>query len=132
MNIVIDTNVLVSGIFWHGVPGQILDKWVNNKFELITSTMIIEEYADTLLEISKGKRGDLVQNWLLLITQYAHTVEIKKRFHLSADPDDDKFIECAVAGDAQYIISGDKHLLDLKAVFNIDIVTPRAFINLLT
>jgi uncharacterized protein len=129
VRIVLDTNVLVSGLFWTGIPSKILEYWINDHFELILSDEIYDEYTKTLFRISKGKKDDLVGKWLILFAEHSSFVTINKRVKLSADPDDDKFIECAIAGKAKYIVSGDSHLLDLKSILNIEIITPAVFLE---
>lgn len=131
MRIVLDTNVLISGIFWSGTPSKILDLWVNDKFQLLTTQPILEEYNNTLNRISKGKKDNLVNAWMLFIVENSVVVNIKKKFKLSADPDDDKFIDCAVSGNADFIVSGDAHLLDLKSVLNVKIIKPNIFFDIL-
>lgn len=129
VKIVLDTNVLVSGIFWSGIPFKILEYWMQNKFELIVSREILNEYQRTLGKISKGKNDTLVDHWMLLIAEHSNIINTKRRFRLSADPDDDKFIECAVAGSAKYIVSGDSHLLGIGTVLDIPIITPSEFLK---
>ncbi len=129
MKIVLDTNVIVSGIFWTGAPFKILEFWIQDRFELLITKDILKEYESTLLRISKGKTEQLVSHWLILIAENSHVIRIKRRFKLSKDPDDDKFIECAVAGNATYIVSGDAHLLDIGMVMDIPIITPSEFIR---
>ena len=131
VRIVLDTNVLISGIFWSGTPSKILDLWVNDKFQLLTTQPILEEYNNTLNRISKGKKDNLVNAWMLFIVENSVVVNIKKKFKLSADPDDDKFIDCAVSGNADFIVSGDAHLLDLKSVLNVKIIKPNIFFDIL-
>jgi putative PIN family toxin of toxin-antitoxin system len=132
VKIVLDTNVIVSGIFWTGIPFKILDYWIQNRFELLITEDILKEYERTLIKISKGKNDQLVNHWLILIAENSYVIRIKKRFRLSADPDDDKFLECAVTGKASYIISGDAHLLNVGMVMNIPIVTPSEFMRKIT
>jgi putative PIN family toxin of toxin-antitoxin system len=129
VKIVLDTNVLVSGIFWTGVPSRILSHWINDRFELLLTDNIFDEYTRTFLRISRGKEDDLVNRWLILFAENSTFITVKKRFNLSADPDDNKFIECAVSGNADYIVSGDSHLLDLKSILNTEVITPSAFLG---
>jgi putative PIN family toxin of toxin-antitoxin system len=129
VRVVLDTNVLVSGVFWKGLPFFILEQWISDSFILLLSEEIFIEYQNVLFRISRGKKDDLVNKWLLLIAESAQFVKVKKRFKLSRDPDDDKFIECAVSGNAQYIVSGDSDLLDLKSVLNVAIVSPSEFLR---
>jgi uncharacterized protein len=129
MKIVLDTNILVSGIFWTGVPSILLHHWINDRFELLLSDDIFDEYKRTLFRISKGQKDELVNKWLILFAENSHFVTVKKRFKLSLDPDDDKFIECAISGNAGFIVSGDSHLLDLKSILNTEVITPSAFLK---
>jgi len=131
VRIVLDNNVIVSGIFWKGVPSEILECWINKKFQLLTTEPIIEEYEKTLTRISKGKNERLVTSWIMFIIENGIVVNVRKKFQLSSDPDDDKFIDCAVSGNADLIVSGDSHLLDLKSVLDINIVKPKVFISIL-
>lgn len=121
MRVVLDTN------FWNGIPSKILENWIENKFQLLITEEILQEYQTTLLRISKGKRDELVNAWAMLIIQNSIVVNVQHRFKLSVDPDDDKFVDCAVSGNARYIVSGDSHLLDLKRVMNIKIVKANEF-----
>lgn len=131
MRIVLDTNVLISGIFWSGIPSKILDLWISDKFQLLTTQPILEEYNNTLSKVSKGKKESLVNAWMLFIVENGVVVNVRKKFKLSADPDDDKFIDCAVSGSADFIVSGDDHLLDLKSVLNVKIIKPNNFFEFL-
>ena len=74
MNVIIDTNVFISGIFWGGIPGKILDSWINDSFNLAVSPEIISDYERILTEITKSTKPELVAHWLLLIAQNAHIV----------------------------------------------------------
>jgi len=74
MRIVLDTNVLVSGIFWTGVPSIILHRWIHDQFELLLSDEIFDEYIRTLFRISKGKKDELVNKWLILFAEYSNFV----------------------------------------------------------
>lgn len=129
MKIVLDTNVLISGIFWNGTPFTILTHWINDRFKLLLTDEIFDEYSRILYRISKGKKDELVSKWLFLFAENSTFITVKKRFNLSPDPDDNKFIECAIAGKAKYIVSGDAHLLNLKTILNIDVITPSIFLK---
>ena len=132
MRIVLDTNVLLSGIFWSGTPYKILEYWIHDKYQILTTQPILEEYSNTLIRVSKGKKDSLVNAWMLFIVENGIVVNVRKKFNLSIDPDDDKFIDCAVSGGADFIVSGDAHLLDLKSVLNVKIIKPNIFFDLLT
>jgi uncharacterized protein len=129
VRIVLDTNILVSGIFWKGIPYKILECWIEDKFKLLITKEILDEYQKTLAKISKGKRDDIVNTWAMLIIENSIVVNVKHTFKLSIDPDDDKFIDCAVSGNAIYIVSGDSHLLNLKNVMSIEIIKANEFLE---
>ena len=131
MKAVIDTNIFVSGIFWGGTPYKILEAWISDKFELLVSDSILEEYFQTLKDLSAGRRDDLIDKWYMLISENATVIESKKRLHLCRDPKDDKFLDCAVSGNAQYVVSGDKDLLVLGSIFSTQIVKASSFYKLL-
>ena len=127
MRIVLDTNVLLSGIFWSGTPYKILEYWIHDKYQILTTQPILEEYSNTLIRVSEGKKDSLVNAWMLFIVENGIVVKVRKKFKLSVDPDDDKFIDCAVSGSADFIVTGDAHLLDLKSVLNVKIIKPNSF-----
>jgi hypothetical protein len=131
VRIVLDTNVLISGIFWSGTPSKILVSWINDKYKVLTTQPILEEYSNVLSRVSKGKKDSLVNAWTLFIVENGIVVNVRKKFKLSEDPDDDKFIDCAVSGSADFIVSGDDHLLNLKSILNVKIIKPNNFFEFL-
>lgn len=130
MRVVIDTNVLISGIFWGGIPFEILDLWVQYKIILLTSQAILSEYARVLQEYGlKRNRTNLAEAWLHFIVQYSHIIHTHRKFHVCRDVDDDMYLDCAVEGSAAYIVSGDKDLLILRDFMRVKIVSPNNFTN---
>jgi len=132
--IVPDTNVLVSATFWTGDSFKILDLVDKNKIKCILSKEIIEEYTKV---ISREKIIEKIENKNLIISKVIQRiltistiVEPKQQFKIVEDPDDNKFLETAVEGKANYIISQDKHLLKLKQFKEIKIITPKEFLKL--
>jgi len=132
IRVVIDTNILVSA---HIAPGRVIhkivDEWVECKFTLVLPKSVLEEAIEVL------KRKDInlekIEKLLNLISQKAVLVEPKTKIVVvRGDPEDNKFLECAVEGNAKYIISGDKHLLALKQYKNIQIIQARKFIDVLS
>jgi len=127
--VVIDTNVFVSS-FFGGIPRKIIDLWKNGKITLCLSQAIIEEYIDVLIRlgIDNSEINDLIklfaENYFSIFTAKTPKISVVKD-----DPDDNKFIECAVALDCKIIISGDKHLRSLKKYIDIKILSPREFID---
>ncbi|MEK6807483.1 MAG: putative toxin-antitoxin system toxin component, PIN family [Nanoarchaeota archaeon] len=133
MRAVLDTNIFISGIFWDGLPGKILTAAQNGEFELVTSLDCIYELHRVLIEFKDKICLDLVEFWTrfaisnsLVVLPQAHFLEVKD------DLDDNKFLDAAVAGKAQFIISGDRHLLNLKEFRGVKIVRPTEFIKVLS
>jgi len=132
MNVVIDTNVLVSGIFWGGTPLKIIRFWTNNHMKLVVSEEILNEYLRVIEKISDSTgHHDLYEYWSLIIPKMVKLVKVKKLFHLCRDPGDNKFLDCAISGKAKYLISGDRDLLVLRNIMQTQIITPRKFVDLL-
>lgn len=126
MRVVLDTNVFVSGIFWEGnFCSQIIDKWKRGSFELVSSTDIIEEFVKILKSFKIRMDDGMIKEWRNLIIGNSIIVDSSIRIDaVKEDSEDNKFIEAAVSGKADYIISQDKHLLKLKEYQNIKIISP--------
>lgn len=125
MRIVLDTNVLVSGIFWEGPPSKIITSWIRGNIKVFVTKKILKEYFEVLDRFDTSR--EIAKKWEMLILENVAVVEEKKRIKLSRDPHDDKFINCALAAKATYIISGDRDLLTLKEKSPIKIITPSEF-----
>ena len=130
MKVIIDTNVLVSGIFFTGPPSQILQSWKNGKIEIVISADILSEYREVCEELSLKYRGIEVEPILNLIAIHSELIEVPVSSELvCTDPADQKFIACAIAGNVELIISGDKQLLKANGYKGIKVLTPRLFIE---
>ena len=131
MRIVLDTNVFISGIFFNGPPSQILKAWKDKKIQIVFSKEILAEYQRVGEELS-SKYSEIDMTPIIdMLTIYGEVVETKD---LSAsvceDPDDDKFIECAISSKCKLIVSGDKHLLKISGFQKIEVLKPREFVDL--
>lgn len=129
MRVVIDTNVFISGIFWTGPPHQILMAWQQNQFKLAVTPAILEEYK-RVSDIIGKKYPNIDLNFIIeWVTQHA---ELFAAINLSKpifrDPDDDKFIACAIAADTKYIVTGDEDLLVLNETMDLEIIKPNTFV----
>jgi uncharacterized protein len=130
MRVVLDTNVFISGIHWSGPSEKILYSWTDNKFEVITSIEIIEEVIKTLTNFKIPLPTKDILLWIYILAGKSITAEPEEKLSIvKDDPDDNKFIEAAVAGNADYIITQDKHLLKIKEHKNIKIVKPEEFLQ---
>ncbi|MBY0377806.1 MAG: putative toxin-antitoxin system toxin component, PIN family [Gammaproteobacteria bacterium] len=130
MNMVLDTNVFVSGIFWSGAPSNILTLWQQQKIILCVNLDILEEYTRVGRLLAKKYPGVDIEPFLELVAVYGKIFpDLTLPLPVSRDPDDDKFIACAVSANAKVIVSGDKDLLDVGSYSDIDILSPRQFLN---
>ena len=131
LKVVIDTNVFISS-FFGGIPREIINYWKNGKITLCLSQKIIEEYIEVLNKLGLKDKNE-IQNLTKLFAESYNSIFTAKTPSLKVveeDPDDNKFIECAVALDSKIIISGDKHLKNIKKYIDIEIVSPKEFIEL--
>jgi putative PIN family toxin of toxin-antitoxin system len=132
--IVLDTNILVSAIIASGYSANILDRVRSGELTLITSSHLLEEFSDVIARprITRkypqvAERADDLVDFLRAFTELVQGTPGESQ--ISRDRDDDFVLACAVEGSADYIISGDPHLLDLKTHRNITILTPREFVE---
>lgn len=133
---VLDTNVIISGILKEdSVPGQLLKAFLEeNKFLLVTSMEILREIALVLrypkIQKIHGWSEERIETFHLrflevsLLTKGEIKVEVIKD-----DPEDNKFLSCALEGEADYIVTGDIHLKQLKEYKGVKILTPRSFLE---
>lgn len=128
MRVVLDANVVVSGIFWSGPPQEILRRWLEGRLTLVASGPILAEYRDVLRRMTGDQGAELFVKWNRLLTELSDVVEPRRISTVCRDPEDQKYLEAAVGGRAKALVSGDKDLLVLKAVEGIPILTPRAFL----
>lgn len=128
--VVVDTNVFVSS-FFGGNPRKIVDLWKSGQVTICLSKPIIDEYVEVLQRLGLQNERELGELLNLFARGFhvlfsANTPEL----HLvNEDPDDDKFIECAVALKADFVISGDKNLIAIQDYMSIRIVTPKEFLD---
>lgn len=131
MKVVIDTNIFVSS-FFGGNPRKIVDFWKKGKIILCLSKDILDEYVDVLQRIGL-KEEEEIEELLSLFAKGFNIVFTTKTPKIKAvkdDPDDDKFIECAVALKAEVIITGDKALKAINEYMGIKILTPQQFLKI--
>ena len=120
--IVVDTNIYISAIFWGGKPREIIDLGRDNRVHIFTSLEIENEIAEKLrakFRLNEEEINQILLDFSTLPVPVKVTTKIEV---IPDDPEDNKFIECAVISGANYIVSGDKHLLDLKEYSGIKIL----------
>ena len=127
MRVVLDTNVFISGIFWKGnFCSKIIEKWVAGKFQLVSSVDLLDEFMRTMKNFKIQIPEDMIVEWRELIIENSIMVQPDIMLKvIKEDPDDNKFLEAAMSGKADYIISQDKHLLKLKVYRQIRIINPK-------
>jgi len=131
VKVVIDTNIFVSS-FFGGNPKKIIDLWKNGKITLCLSSAILDEYIDVLRKIGLEDEYELEELLSLFSRGFniLFTTKTPKLNIIKNDPDDDKFIECAVALKANVIVSGDRKVLAVKEYMRIKILTPQQFLEI--
>ena len=127
MKIVIDTNVLISGVFFGGFPRKILSAVVSQKITACATAEIINESEEIVQEMINRKQGHINRAILSPLIQAMEIIEPVTHIGICRDPDDNKFLECAKDSHALYIVSGDKDLLVIEQFGNIQIVTAKDF-----
>lgn len=130
MKVVIDTNVLVSALLFGGTPGRLPGLWRCRRITPLVSQEIMAEYLKVLsypkFRLTEEETRYIVMQEIL--PWFETVVAPAGPPFVTADPADDKFIWCAMAGDAEYIISGDDHLLAC-ADSPVSVLTPAAFLE---
>ncbi len=128
--VVLDTNVFVSS-FFGGHPRAIVDLWKNGEITLCLSRPIIDEYVRVLRRLGLQDEREL-EELLALFARGFHVVFTARTPSLEVvpeDPDDNKFVECAVALKAKCVVSGDRRLAAVRDYMGIGIVSPRDFLQ---
>jgi putative PIN family toxin of toxin-antitoxin system len=130
VKVVIDTNVFVSSVFG-GLPRQVVELWFDGRLTLCLSEPIVMEYQRVLREIgavSEAEERALIEAFAsgegVLYTADPPAVE-----RVSSDPDDDKFLACALELEVECVASGDSDLLELESYMGIPIFTPRQLLE---
>lgn len=129
--VVIDSNVWISGLVFGGYPGRILELFIEGSILIVVSAELMSELRRKIIQ----KFPKFLPYLTLLessILNDAIVVNLgTKTVRISRDLDDDKFIETALIGKCDYVISGDKDLLSLKSYLDIRIISPSEFISIL-
>ena len=129
MRAVLDTNIFISAVLG-GRLGIIIDEWKAGKFKLIVTDGIAREYLDVI----NRPKFNIPQAEIIAVSDYllqlGEFVTPAEEIHIIvADPTDNKFLEAATAGQVNFIVSGDNHLLELKSFREIPIITAKEFIS---
>mgnify|MGYP001558988182 FL=1 len=127
--VVLDTNIFISAVFWEGKPYVLVKKAINQGIIVFISNYIIDEIRKVLVRdfnLEKQEIDDIVN----AVLYFTHLIEPKESVTvIKDDPKDDKILDCALACNADFIVSQDNHLLNLKSFRNIKIASPEEFLN---
>lgn len=130
MIVVLDTNIVASATYWRGKPAHCLEAWTLGKFDLAISHPILAEYEEVITRLAVRYPKKKPTDWLSAIEQAGHLFLPDTLPPVTADPDDEMLIECAVSARANFLVTGDKeHLLKLKEVAGIPIVDVADFLR---
>jgi len=128
-----DTNVLISGIFWRGSPRQVIHLARQGQVQVVTCQALLDELRGVLVRedkpfhLSEEEANRVIND----VVTYVHLVEPTRQITVCHDPDDNLVLACALAGQAEYIVTGDPDLLTLEEFEGMKIVTVREFLSTL-
>lgn len=123
MRLVVDTNVLVSGIFWGGIPHRLLSAWIAGEMEVCATPQVLEEYCEVIDRLAvRCDRQDLAKRWKSFLFEHLTLIEESRQYQGVRDPKDDKFISCALSAGASFLVSGDDDLLAIGKVESVKII----------
>ena len=137
MRLVLDTNVVASGLLWDGRPARLIDAAQANEVELFTSRVLLAELT-RILRRAKFTKAIAASGASLeeLVLGYAELAILVTPVPIPPtvldDPDDDHVLACALAGNAELVVSGDRDLLSLKTFRDIPIITPAEAMRIIT
>jgi putative PIN family toxin of toxin-antitoxin system len=130
VKVVLDTNVLVSGILFPGPPHQVLQAWSQARLQLVLTSEILDEYRRVATELQRKYTGvdmSAVLDLVVVGSEFFEPAPLDKA--VCSDPDDDKFLACAIAAGADVVISGDRHLLRVSGYRGVRVMKPRDFVE---
>jgi putative PIN family toxin of toxin-antitoxin system len=134
IRVVFDTNVIISGCLWSGAPRQALYAAYEGNAKLLISEAMVDELKDVLGRPKFAKRLELLkksaEQVLTEHLRFTDVIEVQSiPATILADPDDDQVLACALSGNADFIVTGDVHLLDLESHKNIPIISVNTFLE---
>ncbi len=125
---VLDTNIIISSLFWKGNPYEVVRRGVLGEFQPVMSAAILDEITDKLRNKFRFPEEG-IQELIDVLLTYCHMVDPTSKFDVVRDKKDNKIIECAFDGKADCVVTGDPDLLELKEFKGILIVTAKDFLG---
>jgi putative PIN family toxin of toxin-antitoxin system len=131
MRAVLDTNTIISALLFSGTASWLVPIWQSGRIQPLLSRAILDEYLRALAYPKFGLAADDIKELLgETFLPFAEVVRSTKRLVIRVrDPDDRKFLECAVAGRAEFLVTGDRDLLALQSYRGIAILTAGDFLR---
>ena len=128
MKVVFDTNVLVSAFIAEGVCSKLLGRARRRHFQLVACPFILKEFETVLLEKLSATRPEAKEALSILSEALDAIVEPSEEISgICRDPDDDHILSCSAAADADYLVTGDSDLLNIRQFRGTQILNPRDF-----
>ena len=132
VSVVADTNVIISALLWEGNESKIVRLAEEGKLKLFTSVALLDELKKVLMYEEFGLDEKTVDDNVKYILTISEIISPKRRLRvIREDPADNRVLECALAGKVRYIVSGNKHLLQLKKFSGVKIVRAKEFLDTL-
>jgi len=131
VRVVIDTNVLISATFWTGKPKQLLNKVRHGEVTFLTSEILLDELKEVLVREDKPFKlsEEEAERVVTEMRDLAEIAQTHSRVTVCQDEKDNRVLECAIDGRAECIISGDRHLLELKSFQGVKVITVADFLS---
>jgi putative PIN family toxin of toxin-antitoxin system len=131
MKIVLDANIFISSFFWGGNPRLIIERVIAGTDELFITREILDEVEDVIGRPKFHADKDEIHYLISSIEEIGNKITVRKRIKKgSRDKTDNKYIECGMTANVDYIISGDIHLLEIKEYNHIKIVTAKDYLEI--
>jgi len=132
MNITVDTNFLISATQWgYSVSHKLLIKLIENDINIYTTNDILQEFSN-VLERDFNYNSEEIANILKILLSFIYIIEPKEKLYIiKDDQDDNKIVECALSSYSEYILTYDKHLLNLKKFRGIKIINPEKALKII-
>ncbi len=132
MRVVLDTNVLISAVVYGGNPREILQAAISKAIQMSVSDALVKELRDVLHRPQFGLNQEFIESTIAELISVAEWVVPQQHYELiEDDPSDNQVLDCAVAARADYLVTGDGHLLRLGDCGSVKIINPYDFVSLL-
>ena len=132
MKIVLDANILISAFFWGGNPRKILERAITKTDELFITKEILEEIEEVIGRPKFHTDGEKIDYFIDSLEEIGNKIIVKNWIkNGSRDNSDNKYLECGITANVDYVVSGDIHLLELKEYEGIRIVTAKEYLDIM-